>query len=154
MFHNFVFRCKITAFVAHKCSVFLHICTSVWWISPHEASLSYLCLLSRIYSGILVFPPLFCFASGLAIFSPFLFATVGCPALRGPRNARGVMGCTLRFRPQVNPHLYTLHFTPRGIAVQSGLPRAAWASGKSGGIGRPNADGVSSQCDPIAEREC
>ena len=29
-FHNFLFRCKITAFVAHKCSVFLHICTSVW----------------------------------------------------------------------------------------------------------------------------
>ena len=66
----------------------------------------------ELYSGILVFPPLFCFASGLAIFSPFLFATVGCPALRGPRNARGVMGCTLRFRPQVNPCLYTLHFPP------------------------------------------
>ena len=25
--------------------------------------------------------------------------------------------------------------------------------GKSGGIGRPNADEVNSQCDPIAERE-
>ena len=29
-FHNFLFRCKITAFVAYECSVFLHICTSVW----------------------------------------------------------------------------------------------------------------------------
>ena len=26
--------------------------------------------------------------------------------------------------------------------------------GESGGIGRPNNDGVVGQCDPIAEREC
>lgn len=31
------------------------------------------------------------------------FLPLGCPALRGPRNARGVLGCTLRFRPRVNP---------------------------------------------------
>ena len=67
MFHNFVFRCKITAFVAHKCSVFLHICTSVWWISPHEASLSqhrtiysyFILLLSLLFHLLLLyFPPL------------------------------------------------------------------------------------------------
>ena len=28
---------------------------------------------------------------------------LGCPALRSPRNARGVFGCTLRFRPREIP---------------------------------------------------
>ena len=34
-----------------------------------------------------------------------------------------------------------------------GSPRTSWVSGESGGIGRPTADEVSGQCDPIAERE-
>ena len=42
--------------------------------------------------------------SGIAVPLP-----LGCPALRGPRNARGVLGCALRFRPRVPPRLYTLH---------------------------------------------
>ena len=29
---------------------------------------------------------------------------LGCPALRGPRNARGVLGCALSFRPREFPH--------------------------------------------------
>ena len=33
--------------------------------------------------------------SGIAVPLP-----LGCPALRGYRNARGVLGCTLRFRPR------------------------------------------------------
>ena len=34
------------------------------------------------------------------------------PKLSGASdNARGVLGCTLRFRPRENPRLYTLHFT-------------------------------------------
>ena len=37
------------------------------------------------YSGILVFPPLFCFASGLAIFSPFLFVPISQSCSGGPR---------------------------------------------------------------------
>ena len=41
--------------------------------------------------------------SGTAIPLP-----LGCPALRDPRNARGVLGRTLRFRPRVSPRLYTL----------------------------------------------
>ena len=34
-----------------------------------------------------------------------------------------------------------------------GSPRTSLVSGESGGIGRPTADEVSGQCDPIAERE-
>ena len=34
-----------------------------------------------------------------------------------------------------------------------GSPRAAWASGESGGISRLNVDEVNGQCDLIAERE-
>ena len=82
MFHNFVFRCKITAFVAHKCSVFLHICTSVWWISPHEASLSYLCLLFRMLFGVSCVPAsiLFCQWFGNILPLSFRYRWLSCSA--------------------------------------------------------------------------
>ena len=46
-----------------------------------------------------------------ASFPPFSFlsAVMLCGV---PDNARGVMGCTLRFRPREFPHLYTILFTP------------------------------------------
>ena len=50
--------------------------------------------------------------SGIAVPLP-----LGCPALRGPRNARGVLGCTLRFRLRDSPRLYTLHSTPYTAAL-------------------------------------
>ena len=34
-----------------------------------------------------------------------------------PNNARGVFGCTLRFRPRDSPRLYTLHSTPYTVAL-------------------------------------
>ena len=42
---------------------------------------------------------------------------LGCPALRGPRNDCGVLGCALRFRPRDSPRLYTLHSTPYTAAL-------------------------------------
>ena len=44
--------------------------------------------------------------SGIAVLLP-----LGCPALRGPQNARGILGCALRLRPRDSPCLYTLHYT-------------------------------------------
>ena len=35
-----------------------------------------------------------------------------------------------------------------------GAPENLLIFGESGGIGRPNNDGVVGQCDPIAERDC
>ena len=46
---------------------------------------------------------------------PFLSAVMLCGV---PDNARGVLGCTLRFRPRVNPRL-SLFIVPNGIRVSS-----------------------------------
>ena len=44
------------------------------------------------------------------------FLPLGCPALRDPRNARGVLGYTLRLSPRVNPRL-SLSIIPNSIRV-------------------------------------
>ena len=52
--------------------------------------------------------------------SPFLLAVLLCGI---PNNARGVLGCTLRFRPRVNPRL-SLSIIPNSIRVF--LERLVW----------------------------
>ena len=52
-------------------------------------------VLAAIPASSLQFPSGHSGTSGIAVPLP-----LGCPALRGPRNARGVLGCNLRFRPR------------------------------------------------------
>ena len=59
--------------------------------------------------------------SGMAVPLPLC-----CYTMRGPRNARGVLGCALRFRPRDSPRLYTLHSTPYTAAL---LPTSTPAEG-------------------------
>ena len=48
---------------------------------------------------------------------PSVLLPLCCYALRGPRNARGVLGCALRFRPREFPRLIPLHSTPSTIKI-------------------------------------
>ena len=69
-----------------------------------------LSIIPNTIRGILAFPPLVVFLPVVwqitsSLSSHLVPLPLGCPALRGPRNARGVLGCTLRFRPREIPSI-------------------------------------------------
>ena len=75
---------------------------------PRENLRLCLFIISNIIRILFVYPPFpssHSGTSGIAVPASVLFC-------RGPDNARGVMGCTSRFRSRASPRLYTLHLTP------------------------------------------
>ena len=81
-----------------------------------SATLPYLSIglvLGDFPPSILPFPSGHSGTSGIAVPLP-----LGCPALRGSRNARGVLGCTLRLRPREIP-IYKQKIAPAVIFIWS-----------------------------------
>ena len=66
--------------------------------------------------------------SGIAVLLP-----LGCPALRAPRNARGVLGCAMRFRPQDSPCFVFVYYPEYHSALGGHCKFPPFPSGRGWG---------------------